>query len=255
MFSFRRKNKQHIHAALVFKQMGDSALMIQMGDKISIEINLEVHQLVSHINNLKLPFIFEIVPAYSSLTIHYDPIKISNKGLESLIRDIWISTNSEIKINTDSKTVIIPTLYGGDYGPDLASVSDFLALSENDIVDFHTSSEYFVYALGFSPGFPYLGGLPNQIHCPRLSSPRVDVPSGSVAIAESQTGIYPMNSPGGWRIIGKTPVKMFDPNNSTPAILSPGDKLRFKVLSSERDFLEIKKYVDNGEYESEIVHE
>ena len=123
-----------------------------------------------------------------------------------------------------------------------------------EIVNIHSGTDYLVYALGFSPGFPYLGDLDQRLHCPRLDSPRVEVPAGSVAIAETQTGVYPVPSPGGWRLIGRTPVSLFDPLQDAPALLKPGDRLRFMPIESEDEYRVIENKCNTGEYEAEVIY-
>ena len=233
-----------------FASMGDSALMVIAGGSISYEINKTVHNMISVIDDQDWPGIKEIVPTYSSFVIHFDPIQFSMDGLIECVKNIWnIDTNSE---NTSARTVLIPTLYGADYGPDLESVSELTKLSMEEVIDIHSKTDYLVYALGFSPGFPYLGGLDSKIHCPRLGSPRVSVPRGSVAIADSQTGVYPVSSPGGWRLIGRTPVSMFDPSRVNPSLVTPGDYIRFVPIESEEEYTFILDSSAEGKYEVEV---
>jgi KipI family sensor histidine kinase inhibitor len=129
--------------------------------------------------------------------------------------------------------VKIPTLYGGEMGPDLVFVAEHNGISIDEVIKIHSGAEYRVYMLGFSPGFPYLGGMPKSIETPRLSSPRTVIPAGSVGIAEKQTGIYPNASPGGWRLIGQTPIRLFDPETYPPALLRPGDQVQFVPIDQE----------------------
>ena len=146
----------------------------------------------------------------------------------------------------------IPMAYGGEHGPDLGDVADHNGLSPQDVIDIHSGTGYRVFMLGFAPGFPYLGGMDERIACPRLQTPRVRVPAGSVGIAESQTGVYPNDSPGGWRIIGRTPVKLFDPNAEPPAAILPGSKVVFDPVS-ESEYQSIAGEVESGNYKIEIL--
>ena len=211
-----------------FAPMGDSALMVIAGESISSDINQKVHNIISVIKKENWPGIKEIVPTYSSFVIHFDPITFSMEGLIECVKNIW-----------DSDT-------------NLESVSELTDLSVEEVIDIHSKTDYLVYALGFSPGFPYLGGLDSKIHCSRLETPRVSVPQGSVAIADSQTGVYPVSSPGGWRLIGRTPVIMFDPNRSSPSLVTPGDYIRFVPLESKDEYTNILEMSAEGKYEVEV---
>lgn len=232
--------------------IGDSALMVVLGEGVSPLTNSVVHTMVREIQELGWPGIREVVPVYSSFVVHYDPLILSPSALTTLIRNIHGSVSSE---NTAAdRRVILPTIYGGDFGPDLHSVGELTGCSVDEIVNIHSGTDYLVYALGFSPGFPYLGDLDQRLHCPRLDSPRVEVPAGSVAIAETQTGVYPVPSPGGWRLIGRTPVSLFDPLQDAPALLKPGDRLRFMPIESEDEYREIENKCNTGEYEAEVIY-
>jgi KipI family sensor histidine kinase inhibitor len=239
-----------MNSSPVFAPMGDSALMVMAGNNISVEVNEKVHNMISLIKGQDWPGIKEIVPTYSSFVIHFDPLIFSFDGLTECVAGLWDCNETSVQIKT--KTVLIPTLYGSDYGLDLESVSELTNLSMEEVIHIHSETEYLVYALGFSPGFPYLGGLDPRIHCPRLETPRISVPKGSVAIADSQTGVYPVSSPGGWRLIGQTPVTMFDPNRSHPSIVTPGDYIRFVPIGSEAEFEEIFEMSVNGSYEVQV---
>lgn len=235
----------------VFKMMGDSDIIVYIGSTISPEINDKVHYLVDSIKNKNWIGIKEIIPSYVSLSIHYDPFIVDYTSLEGFVRKVLEDTK-EIEYSPKRK-IVIPTFYEGEYAPDMESVSAITGLSDDKIIKMHTSIDYKVYSIGFTPGFPYLGNLDQKLHCPRLDSPRVAVPRGSVAIAESQTGIYPNESPGGWRIIGTTPVSLFDSTKLNPALLKPGDLVKFKPLSDEKEFAYIKENCINGDYEVEEI--
>jgi KipI family sensor histidine kinase inhibitor len=149
--------------------------------------------------------------------------------------------------------VQIPTLYGGEYGPDLESVAAHAGLTQARVVSLHSETDYLVYMMGFTPGFPYLGGLPEELFTPRLETPRARIPAGSVGIAEGQTGVYPVVSPGGWRLIGRTPLKLFDPERDPPSLVSAGDHVRFVPLAGEDEYKSILDLDESGEYEVESV--
>jgi KipI family sensor histidine kinase inhibitor len=144
--------------------------------------------------------------------------------------------------------VHIPTLYGGEYGPDLEFVAQHAGLTTEEVVSVHSGSDYLTYMMGFSPGFPYLGGLSNTLTTPRLETPRTEIPAGSVGIADSQTGVYPLASPGGWRLIGRTPFKLFDPGADPPSLLKAGDYVRFVPMATEEEYLDVRQQVEGGRF-------
>lgn len=248
--SFENAGNQEVHWPN-FASMGDSALMVNLGEGISLDTNDQVRILSGDLMKSDWPGVREIVPTYSSIVIHYDPFILSEESLEQSIRNLMMYDS--LQSDEGSRTVVLPTLYGGEFGPDLDSVCTITGLSLEDAVRIHSGSDYRVYALGFSPGFPYLGGLSEELHCPRLDSPRTEVPMGSVAIANTQTGVYPVSSPGGWRLIGRTPIVLFDPYRTDPAIFRPGDHLRFVPIKSEEEFNEISNAVQSNSYELEVI--
>ena len=147
----------------------------------------------------------------------------------------------------------IPVCYGGEYGPDIQNIAEHAGLSQEEVIQIHSSRDYLIYMLGFLPGFTYLGGLDERLHTPRLANPRIRIPAGSVGIGGSQTGIYPLDSPGGWQLMGMTPGKTYDPARETPILVEAGDYIRF-VPVEEEEYLQIKEAVSRGEYQC-IVHE
>ena len=153
--------------------------------------------------------------------------------------------------NTSSaaRVVLVPTLYAGEYGPDIEFVAENAGLTTDEVIAIHSGKDYLVYMMGFSPGFPYLGGLDERLATPRLESPRIAIPAGSVGIAEGQTGVYPIASPGGWRLIGRSPLALFDPNTDPPTIINAGDYVRFVPMDSEEEYIEIDRQVQAGEYQ------
>jgi KipI family sensor histidine kinase inhibitor len=171
----------------------------------------------------------EAVPGYSTLLVHYDPLVLNYAEVEARVRACLISDSVSLR---QPRRVEIPVVYGGKEGPDLDFVVQHSGLSAEEVVRIHTSREYPVFLMGFTPGFPYLGGMDPAIAAPRLPTPRSRVPAGSVGIAGAQTGVYPLESPGGWRIIGRTPLRLFDPLRAEPFLLAPGDLVRF--ISIER---------------------
>jgi inhibitor of KinA len=207
--------------------LGDSALLVQLGDEIDITINQRVHALSALINLSSLDGVIETVPAYSTLLIHYDPLILSNTEIQNWLRGKLAQVeNTKLR---KPRRVEIPVQYGGEYGVDLQFVADYHHLDVEDVIRIHSSQTYTVYMMGFTPGFPYLGKLDSAIVTPRLERPRTHVSAGTVAIASSQTGIYPIDSPGGWRLIGYTSLQLFDPASESPFLFSPGDEVRFVV--------------------------
>ena len=230
--------------------MGDSAIHLTIGSEISVAINEKIMALLSKIQEQNWVGIRELVPSYNTLVIHYNPFAITYGEIRSRLS---ILTKGQLDNKQRSgKLVVIPTCYGGRFGPDLESVSELTGISCNDVIEIHCGTDYRVYALGFSPGFPYLGGMDDRLFCPRLDSPRVEVPGGSVAIAETQTGVYPSSSPGGWRLIGNTPINLFDPFRDSPCFYIPGDYVRFVPIDAEQ-FGQIKDDVNCGRYKVEII--
>jgi inhibitor of KinA len=228
-----------------FLPAGDSAIVVEYGDGIDVRINARVRLLQLALDAGAHDGVVETVPTYRSLMVHYDPLVLSREALEALI----VSTARRLpdEIQEPVRTVEIPVMYGGQAGPDLAEVAAMAGVDDQAVVNLHAGADYVVFMLGFMPGFPYLGGLPARIATPRLATPRTLVPAGSVGIAGAQTGIYPTASPGGWRLIGRTPVRLFDPRRSPPTLLEAGDHIRFVPVGRE-DFDAIAREADAGTY-------
>lgn len=208
---------------------GDAALVVEFGDIIDSKINQRVFALQNAITEAKIHGVDELVPTYRSLLIRYNSLK---KNYDQLISEVKNLANRSTEPNAKTaRKIIIPVVYGGAYGLDLNSVADWHGLTEKQVVKMHSEKEYRVYMIGFVAGFPYLGEVANEIATPRLETPRLKVPAGSVGIAEKQTGIYPCEAPSGWRIIGRTPLKLFDLKQEPPALLNPGDSVRFKPIT------------------------
>jgi KipI family sensor histidine kinase inhibitor len=179
--------------------------------------------------------------------VYYNPLVASFEGLRDSIDALQDNLSDE---NIGEPQVIhVPTLYGGDYGPDIEFVAEHAGISVEEVIEIHSGTNYLIYMMGFAPGFSYLGGLSEKLATPRLTSPRTEIPAGSVGIAESQTGIYPIASPGGWQLIGRTPLKMFDPARESPALLNPGDYVRFDPLESEAEYNRIRGLAEEGRYQ------
>jgi KipI family sensor histidine kinase inhibitor len=210
---------------------GDLALVASFGNEISEALNTKVRSLMLALQKVNAEGIVEMTPTYCSLMIHYDPLRI---GYEALCAKVRETLGALDDIELPAPMVIeIPTLYGGDYGPDLDYVATHNGLTPEEVIEIHASGTYRIYMLGFTPGFPYLGGMDERIATPRLETPRTKIAGGSVGIAGAQTGIYPIDSPGGWQIIGRTPVALYDPLSEEPILLKAGESIRFVPIDQE----------------------
>ena len=215
----------------LFRIMGDRSLLVELGDEISPSVNRWVRKLCVALMKNPIAGLVETVPAYRSLLIIYDPLITDVAALKHRIKDLQ-EKMEEIQI-PEPKTVEIPVGYGGEFGPDLEWVARYHKISPQEIIRLHTGTIYQVYMIGFTPGFPYMGELPEQLTIPRRETPRTVIPEGSVAIAQRQTGIYPVESPGGWHILGRTPLKLFNPTLTPPTLLEMGDRVRFFSIAAE----------------------
>jgi inhibitor of KinA len=206
----------------------DSSLLVVFGNAISFELHDQVIGLFHAFQARQDPRIRNLHPGYASLLIDFDPLRLTHDELSSDIQQLAGKRHSATGTNPD--IVTIPVCYDPEFAPDMPDVARRAGLPVEEVVRLHSGVTYIVYFLGFSPGFVYLGGLPEILHTPRLTTPRPTIAGGSVGIAGSQTGIYPVDSPGGWRLIGRTPVRMFDPQRIPPTRLQPGDRMRFSPV-------------------------
>jgi len=211
--------------------IGDRGLLLEFGDGITRDINEKVRRMALAIQAEAVEGIVETVPTYRSLLIIYNPMILSVEGLGR--RLIQIEEGLQQTPLPEPKLTRIPVVYGGVYGPDIEEVAKYHGISPEEVIQLHCSSPYLIYMIGFMPGYPYMGELPQALVTPRLKTPRLRVPKGSVAIAQRQTGIYSMESPGGWQILGRTPVELFDPEKDPPALLQMGDFVQFYAISEE----------------------
>ncbi|MFZ2445373.1 MAG: 5-oxoprolinase subunit PxpB [Syntrophobacteraceae bacterium] len=207
---------------------GDTGISVEFGDRIDPEINARVRRLYSRLRSGRPPGILDLNPTYRSLFIQYDPWVCSFERLAGYIEECIESGDAPEEQAASVKEV--PVRYGGEFGPDLEEVAAFHGLGADEVVRLHHAPLYRVYMIGFTPGFAYLGGLDERLHTPRKSEPRKKVAAGSVGIADQQTGIYPIESPGGWQIIGRTPLRLFDPAREVPFLLQAGDFVRFTAI-------------------------
>lgn len=207
--------------------LGDAALLLAFEPAIDLRINRRVHAVATDLASRGLPGVLDIVPAYASCAVHFDPLRTDRGALSAAVDEAVSRSADAGETPAPTSPVEIPVCYGGAFGPDLPIVTAHAGCSEDDVIRLHAGREYRVFMIGFLPGFPYLGPLDDRIVLPRRESPRSRVPAGSVAIAGRQTGIYPVDAPGGWHIIGRTPLTLFDPSSSPPARFAPGDAVRF----------------------------
>lgn len=214
-----------------FLLSGDSALVLEVGDEVSPAINNQVRRLMHQLNQEPIQGVTESIPTYRSLMICYDPLKISFDNLKKHL-EVSLQRSVDAKL-PEPRRIEVPTLYGGEWGPDLQDVADANDTTAEGVIQIHSGEDYLVYMIGFTLGFPYLGELPRGIRCPRLATPRLKVPAGSVGIADRLTGIYPLESPGGWRVIGRTPMKLFDYRLDPPSTFRAGDLARFVPIDEE----------------------
>ena len=224
---------------------GDSSVSVEFGNEISEAVNRRVRAYRLVLEKAGVPGITETVPTYRSLMIHYDPFVIPYGALREKLEALLAQTD---QVGIPAGLVLeIPVLYGGEAGPDLAFVAAHAGLSEEEVIRIHSSAEYLIYMLGFTPGFTYLGGMDERIAAPRLTEPRVRIPAGSVGIAGTQTGIYPVDSPGGWQLIGRTPVRMYDPARDKPILPEAGQYIRFFPVTQD-EYDRILREVESGIY-------
>ena len=216
---------------LTIRHLGDRGLLIELGARIDPAVNRRVKRLHRIIARERLHGVVETVPAYASLLVVFDPLQAAPEALKRQIAGMCDFEDENIA--KQRAVVEVPVVYGGEAGPDLDAVAAYHGLSVDDVIGLHTGTVYRVYMIGFTPGFPYMGELPEALDTPRRDTPRTHIPKGSVAIAQRQTGIYPVVSPGGWQIIGCTPLALFDPRKENSSLLTMGDAVRFTPITPE----------------------
>jgi len=221
-----------------FQTASDQSLLVYFGQEITLEASQRVMKLLWLLQSKPVKGIRNLHPAYTSLLVEFDVLKLRQDELEVILR-LYLDRIEDVRL-PEPRLLEIPVCYGGDFGPDLDDLSSMHGITPAQAIELHTSAAYVVFFLGFVPGFAYLGGLPKELATPRLSSPRRNVPAGSVGIAGDQTGVYPFATPGGWRLIGRTPVAMFRPDRNDMSLLSIGDRVRFTPISREQ-FAELEK--------------
>lgn len=203
---------------------GDALVLVELEATIAPDVNARAVALSQALQAARVAGVRDVVPAYASVGVHVDPLRVDVAALEAAVVRAW---NHPLADGPGGRVVDIPVCYGGTFGPDLDEVATFAGCQPGEVIARHTAGRYRVYMLGFLPGFAYLGGVDASIAMPRRAAPRTAVPAGSVGIAGGQTGVYPCESPGGWRLVGRTPLRMFDAGREAPALLAPGDIVRF----------------------------
>ncbi len=224
---------------MLISPLGDSALRVQLGERMDESTLVRVQSACAAIEAAALPGVVELVPAYTTITVHYDPVVVARAGADADLAT-WLGERVKEAVARGGKAklekrdvVEIAVCYGGEFGPDLARVAAQAKLAPEEVIKRHAKAEYRVALVGFAPGFPYLLGLPRELATPRLAKPRTVVPAGSVGIAGEQTGIYPLATPGGWNLIGRAAVRLFNPHQDMPARLQAGDRVKFRAVSRE----------------------
>lgn len=232
-----------------FLTAGDSAIVMEFGDTIEKEINAKIATVVKNLKKKNIDGILDVLPTYRSILINYDPVKISYNEMIDKLKELNDSKSSGQ--SDEVRLIEIPTLYGEKYGPDIEFVAEHAKLSVDEVIKIHSGTDYLVYMMGFMPGFTYLGGLDERIATPRLKSPRIKIEAGSVGIAANQTGMYPIESPGGWQLIGRTPLKLYDDTKEPPVFIQAGDYIRY-VPIDEEEYEKIAKEVADNSYKVSI---
>jgi inhibitor of KinA len=236
-----------LQVAVKFLSSGDSALIVEFGDRVDRAVSDQVLMLAGRIDVLAIPGVVELVPTFRSLMVHYDPLRTSAQELVALIGKALASQSA---LDRKRRLWRVPVCYEPDFAPDLESVARATKLSTEEVVRLHAGTRYHVYMIGFVPGFPYMGDLAEALVLPRRVDPRIHVPPGSVSIATTLTAIYPLDSPGGWHLIGTTPIRMFDVHDEPPALFSPGDAVEFEPIDAV-SFARIKSASERREYRPE----
>ncbi len=221
--------------------LGDSALRIELGDTIDERTLARVRAADEALTAVPLPGVVEVVPAYTTLTVYYDLPALIATGAPADDAVVWLTGQVAQRLKKAGKSSVrgarvveIPVCYGGEFGPDLGRIAGLAKLSVEEVVRRHAKPEYLVALIGFAPGFPYLLGLPKELAMPRIIRPRMQVAAGTVGIAGEQTGIYPLATPGGWNLLGRTPLRLFRPENTPPTLLQAGDRVKFRPITAEQ---------------------
>ena len=232
-----------------FRTAGDSALIVEFEKAISPEINSRVMRLAQTLKDRPVRGVTDWIPAFCTLLIAYDPLQLGEEELKKQLTSRLEQENGKECVPV--RVIDIPVCYGRYFGPDLHRVAEHAGLTPEDVIREHCRKPYRIYMLGFLPGFAYLGGLAPQLHTPRLAVPRTRIPAGSVGIGGAQTGIYPLDSPGGWQLIGRTPVRVYDPDREEPFLYQAGDLIRFVPIDPDR-YYELHRLCETGQWQPAV---
>ena len=233
---------EKIKIETVISQISEVSALIEFGSEINEDINKRIRTFCTYLDEHPFKGMIEYVPAFASVSVIYNPLDINNKYPYEVVKDILedIIYKLDFSFMDREHVVEIPVCYSGEFGPDIEHVAEINNLTVDEVIKVHSDGKYLVYMIGFAPGFPYLGGMSEKIAAPRRESPRTAIPKGSVGIAGMQTGVYPIETPGGWQLIGRTPIKLFDLDGDTKSLLKPGDIAKFYPISYE-EYLELKE--------------
>lgn len=228
-----------------FLSAGDTAIVVEFGDRIDRTLSDRVLRLGARVRAVEVPGVVETVPTYRSLMVHYDPLVTDSATLREQISALLDDNAASTGVG---RLWRVPACYESTHAPDIAEVAETKGLTVDEVIRLHTETQFHIYMIGFVPGYPYMGDLPEQLVLPRRADPRIRVPAGSIAIASTMTAIYPLESPGGWHLIGTTPIRLFDAAQPRPALFSPGDKVRFEPVSAAQ-FDDIRAATQAGTYQ------
>ncbi|MBE6090777.1 MAG: 5-oxoprolinase subunit PxpB [Clostridium beijerinckii] len=223
-------------------QISETAALVEFGRKISEDINKKVRTFCTYLDEKPFYGMVEYVPAFTSVSVIYNPLDMKSESPYEVVKVILdnIISKLDFSLEDEEHIVEIPVCYGGEFGQDIEQVAKINNITVDEVIKIHSEGKYLVYMIGFAPGFPYLGGMSEKIAAPRRESPRIAIPEGSVGIAGMQTGVYPIETPGGWQLIGKTPLKLFDLKRNSKSLLKAGDIVKFYPISYE-EYVQLKE--------------
>lgn len=223
-------------------QISETAALVEFGKVINEEINKRVRTFCNYFDDHPFKGFVEYVPAFTSISVIYNPLELNYESPYEEVKELLEERLCHVDFSKvyEENIVNIPVCYGGEFGPDIEYVAEINNLTVEEVIKIHSEGKYLVYMIGFAPGFPYLGGMSEQISAPRRESPRIAIPEGSVGIAGMQTGVYPIETPGGWQLIGRTPIKMFKLDRQPQSILKAGDIAKFYPISYD-EYMKLKE--------------